>query len=201
MDDTITITFDTDPYDLGGVVYFDLAAFSDFTSHMSDTESEELNKHVDDLLTSSKRGELAQYSFVTFTKPADLSWENCSAEPIGREHAEWRCDNVAALTQKRRIRTMKESVDPFDVHTDVLPDGSPRCDSRYHDVDNYGDVEWARCTRAATVTVRVTDRRNGLYDAKACRRCAQPDDLSGLEGLDDLENSDPVVEILGELKK
>jgi hypothetical protein len=62
-------------------------------------------------------------------------------------------------------------IDRFDTATDTIADGSPRCDSHYHAADQHGDLDKARCTRAATVRIRVT-ASDGVYDAKSCRRCA-----------------------------
>jgi len=83
-------------------------------------------------------------------------------------------------------------LDPFDTATDTIADGSPRCDSHYHAADQHGDLDRARCTRAATVRIRVT-ASDGVYEAKACRRCAEDGvKTAGMEG------SPLAVEILGE---
>lgn len=82
-------------------------------------------------------------------------------------------------------------IDRFDTATDTIADGSPRCDSRYHAADQHGDLDRARCTRAATFRIRVT-ASDGVYEAKACRRCAEDAvKTAGMEG------SPLAVEILG----
>jgi hypothetical protein len=52
------------------------------------------------------------------------------------------------------------SLDRFDINTGFLPTGEPRCNFHYHAMDgpeeHGGTVEWARCTRPATLRVRVT---------------------------------------------
>ena len=81
----------------------------------------------------------------------------------------------------------------FDTDTDICSDGSPRCDHQYITHDRYGDYERARCTRAATVRVRVTDHYS-TYEAKACRLCAD----CGAECAGEIDR--PLVfEILGDL--
>jgi hypothetical protein len=77
-------------------------------------------------------------------------------------------DNVPAVMLKDDIVYL----DRFDTE-EFLPDGTPRCDDRYKAIDCYGDVEWARCIRAATVRVRVTDCDSDIYEAKCCLRCAE----------------------------
>jgi len=84
------------------------------------------------------------------------------------------------------------NLDPFDTATDTIADGSPRCDSHYHAADQHGDLDKARCTRAATVMIRVT-ASDGVYDAKACRRCAD----SAVKSAGTM-GSPLAVEILGE---
>lgn len=83
-------------------------------------------------------------------------------------------------------------LDPFDTATDTLSDGSPRCDSHCHAADQHGDLDKARCTRAATVRIRVA-ASDGVYEAKACRRCA----ASGVKSAG-TEGSPLAVEILGD---
>ena len=83
-------------------------------------------------------------------------------------------------------------IDRFDTATDTIADGSPRCDSHYHAADQHGDLDKARCTRAATVRIRVT-ASDGVYEAKACASCA----ASGVKSAG-TEGSPLAVEILGE---
>jgi hypothetical protein len=66
---------------------------------------------------------------------------------------------------------MKE-LDRFDTNTDVLPTGERRCDYNYKDYDERIDyVVNARCTRPATLRIRVTKKSGEVHDANSCRRC------------------------------
>jgi hypothetical protein len=90
----------------------------------------------------------------------------------------------------------------LDTKRDTTLTGSPRCDYCYKGVDYYDDVEWMRCTEAATAKVRVTSR-DKTYDAVSCEGCLsriqrrKHDDLdeawdySVVVKISDLRQSDP----------
>jgi hypothetical protein len=99
MDDTITLTFDDDPNDVDGIIYINRKVFTEYTESMNHTQVDEFNRHLDLLIEASNRAELAQYAFLSFTKPADYDRKKYSIEPLGQEHAEWRSDNEEAKTQ------------------------------------------------------------------------------------------------------
>jgi len=69
----------------------------------------------------------------------------------------------------------------LDTQTNTTPDGKRRCECRFKGTDYYGDIEWMRCLRPATVRVRISPPHVDTYEAVACDRCAEndkDDDLS-----------------------
>src|ERR1035437_8317467 len=86
----ISITFDGDMSVLGGAVYINRKAFSDYVELMNHTQEDEFNKRLDDLTEANNRAALAKYPFVSFTKPADLDPKEYTVEQMGLEHVELR---------------------------------------------------------------------------------------------------------------
>jgi hypothetical protein len=99
MDDTRTLTFSDDANDLGGVIYFHCKAYGTFCESMNHTEQDAFDKHLDILINHNRRKELAQYPFLSFTRPAVFDQDKYSVEPLGQEHAEWCAANEEAKTQ------------------------------------------------------------------------------------------------------
>lgn len=81
-----------------------------------------------------------------------------------------------------------DALNRFDTVTDTLPNGERRCDISYKDFDEQtSELEWARCTRPATLRVRVTPAAmvsvdgsanatyrplpNEVFEAMSCREC------------------------------
>jgi hypothetical protein len=75
----------------------------------------------------------------------------------------------------------------LDIHRDTTLDGSRRCDYRYKGIDD-GDVVWMRCTKPASVKIRVTHRfRTDTYEAVSCDGCfAHVQKEDGLDGYEKL---------------
>jgi hypothetical protein len=80
----------------------------------------------------------------------------------------------------------------FWVQLDPLPDGQPRCDFRFREVDEWGKLQEARCASPATKRLKVTQDKGNqgrTYQAKACARCTESHQSDGMK-----------IEILGELE-
>jgi hypothetical protein len=75
---------------------------------------------------------------------------------------------------------------------DPLPDGSPRCQHRYSDVDEWGWTE-VRCARPAVKRVRICPPNKPPFEALLCSRCAEraqaDEDLESV-GIVDARTSD-----------
>jgi hypothetical protein len=100
MDNTRSLTFDDDDSALGGLIYIDRKAFTQYTDEMDHAAENEFNSHLDDLLDSSNRVELSKYPFISLTRPGDFDRTKYFAEPLGPEHIElreWR-DEAKAQT-------------------------------------------------------------------------------------------------------
>jgi hypothetical protein len=93
MDDAISLNFDTDPDDLGDLIYIHCQAYSNFTDAMNHTEEDAFEKHLDNLIDHNKREQLAQYPFIFFRKPADFDRTKYAVQPRGPERAEWNAVN------------------------------------------------------------------------------------------------------------
>jgi hypothetical protein len=125
----------------------------------------------------------------------------------GREQCEpfcrWHASTTTSLVGETVLNALQYGVTDdlrFWTGENVLPGGELRCDVRYKDVDPYGDLEWARCTRPATLRVRVTPAkttmatdgspkvtytplRDKAHEAHMCARCYESDRQSaGTEG-------------------
>jgi hypothetical protein len=98
MDDT-NLTFNDDADSLGGVIYFNRDAFSKFTDAMNHVEEAAFDAHIDDLIDKHRYEELAQYSFLSFVKPADYDRKKYSVEPLGPEREEWTSYNYEVKIQ------------------------------------------------------------------------------------------------------
>ena len=91
---------------LGGVVYINRKGFSDFIDPMNHNQEDEFNKRLDELIETNNRAELAKYSFVSFTKPADFEPKKYAVEPMGWEHEEMReaDEEFKVLTARDRAK-------------------------------------------------------------------------------------------------
>ena len=83
MDNTRSLTFDDDDSALGGLIYIDRKAFTQYIDEMNHTELDQFNAHLDRLIETHRRAELRQFPFVSFDKPTDFDQRNYCEEPMG----------------------------------------------------------------------------------------------------------------------
>lgn len=121
MDNITELTFHDDDNKLGGRVYIDRKAFTQYIDEMNHTELDQFNAHLDRLIETHRRAELRQFPFVSFEKPADFDRSNYCEEPMGSEHAEMRGENEyfdsmnAVEHAKRHYRLMWYCAHPEEV--------------------------------------------------------------------------------------
>jgi hypothetical protein len=91
---------------------------------------------------------------------------------------------MASIESKHWTQQELEFMDHMlDTQRDTTLAGSRRCDYRYKGIDD-GDVVWMRCTKSATIKIRVSHRfRTDIYDAVSCSECyARTQKVDGFDG-------------------
>jgi hypothetical protein len=170
VEDTQSISFFDDPDDLGGIIFFNRKAHSEFTDLMNHIEEDEFDAHIDDLIQKHRYAELARYPFIFFRKPADFDPKKYSVEPLGQERAEWSAANDQAMTQtavsraKRHFHLMWLCVRPEEVkklQNEILLSTEDLGKLR-----GIGDPWWVEECREYTVsTIRQVARMKRKYTA------------------------------------
>jgi hypothetical protein len=169
VDDTKSLTFFDDADELGGVIYCNRAAYGEFTDAMNHVEMDKFDAHLDDLIEKHRYEELAQYPFLSFSKPADYDRKKYSIEPLGPERAEWSAANEEAKdhvsSAKRHFYLMWLCAHPEEVQK--LQNESLLSTEELGRLRGISDPNWVEESREYTAsTIRQVARMKRKYSTQ-----------------------------------